>query len=83
MLASDELHTRCPEVPRARHLWTIRVFAYSAYLALADLAYLPYLANFALAYLCVLLTNSTRNVQRCLARGTSGHCVFLANLALA
>ena len=52
-----------------------------AYLALANLAYLAYLANFALAYLCVLLTNNTRIVQRCLARGTSGQRVCLAYLA--
>ena len=65
MRASDEQHTHCPQVPRARHLWT-------AYLALANLAYLAYLANLALAYLCVLLTNSTRIVHRCLARGTCG-----------
>ena len=54
--------------------------AYLAYLALANLAYLAYLA---LAYLCVLLTNSTRIVQRCLARGTSGQGVFLAELLTA
>ena len=44
--------------------------AYLAYLALANLAYLAYLANSASGYLCVLLTNSTRIVHRCLARGT-------------
>ena len=55
--------------------------AYLAYLAYLALANLAYLANLILAYLCMLLPNSTRIVQRCLARGTSGQCVFLACLA--
>ena len=50
MRASAEQHRHCPEVPRTRHLWTMRVFDY--------LAYLANLANLALAYLCVLLTSN-------------------------
>ena len=58
--------------------------AYLAYLDLAKLAYLAYsaylayLAYLASAYLCVLLTNNTRIVHRCLARGTCAQCVFSA-----